>query len=181
MHDAVICTEGEGVNGPAGKLANLLGAVGLLVQDALADANASDSASAALICVGSHPDESIGALSQALGISHSGTVRLVEKLVEENLVRRTRTAEDKRSAVLRLTSKGKKRFTPLLKRRQEALAALTDWVSDADTKRLTALFSRMLAESVSSKEDARRACRLCCEDACRPSGCPVEEAAQADS
>ena len=178
MYDAFIYSKDAEVNDPAGKLANLLGAVGLLVQDALADADASDSVSAALISVGSHPDQSISVLSCALGISHSGTVRLVDKLVDEGLIRRTRTAEDKRSAVLRLTSKGKKRFTPLLQRRQEALAALTEGITDADTKRLTALFSQMLAKNITSNQDARRTCRLCCEAACRPTGCPVEEAAE---
>ncbi len=179
MHDSGIYKGKRDGNGSSEKLANLLGAAGLVVQDALAEADASDSASAALICVGSHPDESIAVLSQAIGISHSGTVRLVEKLVEENLIRRVRTAQDKRSAVLSLTAKGKKRFAATLRRRQEALAALTEGLSDAETKRLIALFSRMLAKSVASEEDARRTCRLCCEEACRPSGCPVEEAAQA--
>jgi MarR family transcriptional regulator, negative regulator of the multidrug operon emrRAB len=73
--------------------ANLLAALALGIADRIretieAGAEHGAMASAALNTVGFFPGESIDALSKTLKLSHSGTVRLVDRLAEEGLVER---------------------------------------------------------------------------------------------
>ena len=89
--------------------ANLLGALGLLLADRLAEAVApAGGASAAEALVTLHArggGRSIDALARVVGLSHSGTVRLADRLVSAGLAERRRGA-DQRSTALRLTPAG---------------------------------------------------------------------------
>lgn len=159
------------------KLANLLGAFSVVVQDALREAEVSDSRAAAIICVGSHPGESIEELSRALGLSHSGTVRLVDRLKREHLVVRARTEKDRRTSRLRLSTQGAEEFEQLLDRRRQAIGRLIDHLPAGMAAGLTQALEALLSANTSNLADARRTCRLCAEQDCRPTGCPVETAA----
>ncbi len=159
------------------KLANLLGAVSVVVQDALTEAGASDSRAAAILCIGSHPNESIENLSRALGLSHSGTVRLVDRLDREGVVDRARTEQDRRTSQLRLSSQGLIEFEQILDHRRQAIGGLIEDLPAVATRGLIQALETILSARTTSRADARRTCRLCAEQDCRPTGCPVEIAA----
>ena len=86
--------------------ANLLGALGLALADRLAEAGPpelSGSAAEALVTLnGRRAGSSIDALAGIVGLSHSGTVRLADRLAAAGLVERRRGA-DQRSTALYLT------------------------------------------------------------------------------
>ena len=89
---------------PAGHTGNLLGAMALAVSDRMAEALAdrsgrSESAAATLSALDQLLGEpSIDQLSRVLGLSQSGTVRLVDRLEQDGLVRRG-SGEDGRTTM----------------------------------------------------------------------------------
>src|ERR1041384_252216 len=76
-------------------LENQLGALGDSMDDAFdEDCAVGDSAPAAMILIHENPDTRIEALARYLELSHSGTVRLVDRLSQAGWVARE-TCEDK--------------------------------------------------------------------------------------
>lgn len=61
---------------------------------------------AALMVIGKNPDISQTVLSQAIGVDKSSLTPAIDGLARRGLVRRTRTATDKRANRLRLTAAG---------------------------------------------------------------------------
>src|SRR4051794_15282800 len=113
--------------------ANLLGALGIVLADLLEDAaELAGGATSARALVALHDRAAggtIDALAGVVGLSHSGTVRLVDRLARDGLVERRRGA-DQRSAALVLTPAGRRAARRVLARReanmQSALTLLTD-------------------------------------------------------
>lgn len=162
--------------------ANLLGALATAIStriDAQASAagGRSSTASAGLVAILNHPDESIDRLRRALALTHSGTVRLINGLVEESLVERRQSESDGRSVVLRLTKAGKQRANRILRARAEVTEATLDGLSERELASLTPILESALRRLTTDADSARRICRLCDERVCRPEGCPVEQAA----
>jgi MarR family transcriptional repressor of emrRAB len=91
------------------EITNLLGALSLAVMDRI-EQGARDvighagETPAALIVIGYGPITN-DKLRRILGLSHSGTVRLVDRLVSDRLVER-RPGKDGREVALHLTAKG---------------------------------------------------------------------------
>lgn len=155
--------------------ANHLGAFTLLVQDRVRQAlqeemGRGESAPAALLTVGTRPDQTIEALRRTLGLSHSATVRLVEGLIENGLIRK-RPGPDRRSASLRLTAQGKQMFARLLDRRRHVLRHFLRNLNPAVYDALREALVTLLEDSAASREQAWHTCRFCEHQICRP--CPV--------
>ena len=111
------------------RLENLLGALGVAINDRMDDAfdevcAVGDSAPAALILIRENPDTRIEALARYLTLSHSGTVRLVDRLAQAGWVARE-ACEDKRAVVLVLTKAGEKVAERLLEGRRKSLGTDT--------------------------------------------------------
>ena len=92
------------------RTANLLGALAgqidhLLIGQLRQHPNQTDSSAAALNVLGFYEGCSNLRLSQALHLSHTATVRIVDKLEHEGLVER-HVGQDKRSVALFLTELG---------------------------------------------------------------------------
>src|SRR3569623_1664930 len=91
-------------------IANLLGALSLAVMDRI-EQGARDvvgrggETPAALVVIGYGQGMTNDQLRRILGLSHSGTVRLVDRLVSDQLVER-RPAKDGREVALFLTATG---------------------------------------------------------------------------
>ncbi len=160
------------------RLVNLLGAVATVVRDALLDADVSGSGSAAIISAGSHDGQSVDELSRVLGLSHSATVRLVDRLEGRGAVRRVRDRQDRRTTRLHLTAKGRRTRRALLAARSATLHALVAELPAASKDAMEASLSELLQGRPTTREEALRTCRFCDEDVCRPRGCPVELASQ---
>jgi DNA-binding MarR family transcriptional regulator len=170
---------------PAGHAANLLGALALAVSDRVAEAVAdrsgrSESAAAALSALDQflgHP--SIDQLAQVLGLSQSGTVRLVDRLEGEGLAQRG-PGEDGRITTVTLTPAGRREARRLEADRLDVLDAALEPLTIGERRTLAALVGRILVGMMREPGATRWMCRLCDLSACgRPAGhCPLEREAR---
>jgi len=159
-------------------LENQLGALGVALGDNMDEAfdeacAVGDSAPAAMILIHENPDTRIEALARYLELSHSGTVRLVDRLVEGGWVARE-ACEDKRAVVLVLTKAGSKVSERLLDGRRKSLAKALHGISATDRKVLERLVPQMLNNLVTDKTVADHVCRYCDTKACEREGCPID-------
>lgn len=160
---------------------NLLGAFALALVDrttlALESAlGAGGNTLPALLTIGTRPDRSVDELAQTLALSHSATVRIVDRLEESGWVQRMRADKDSRRVLLRLTTPGRKAFHRLLEARRQALSEVTGSLSQKEKEELSRLVSKMLATIPKSRVEARHICRLCEHSICQGSDCPVGSA-----
>lgn len=127
---------------------------------------------AALVTIGHNYGESVEFLSGILQMSHSGCVRLVDKLDEQGLIER-RPGKDRRSLSLYLTPKGRVLKREVLRARREALDTAFKTLDRQQQACLVELMEVMLKAMTHCKNDADIICRLCEEQACAQSHCPV--------
>jgi DNA-binding MarR family transcriptional regulator len=164
---------------------NVLGAFALALGDdehALADdalPGGGTGLATALVTIDNFaPGAGLPVLATTLGLSHSGTVRLVDRLVERDLAERIPDEDDARAVRVRLTPTGTAAVTRLRDARQ---ATLERWVAPLDAAEratLSALVDRMLVARTGGRADALRTCRLCDPDVCgHPETCPVTQGA----
>jgi MarR family transcriptional regulator, negative regulator of the multidrug operon emrRAB len=162
--------------------ANLVGALALAIADRLAEAaepGLGGSAAQALATLhGEAAGASIDALARIVGLTHSGTVRLVDRLAGAGLVER-RTGADARSTSLYLTPAGRRVARRTLARREAAIQSVLAGLSRADRSALARVSETVLADLatdlVTAADADRRICRLCDTEACgrRRGTCPV--------
>jgi DNA-binding MarR family transcriptional regulator len=169
---------------PLDRAGNLLGALSLAVadrtSDALGDAAGHETAAAALTALHEFlEDPSVDLLRRVLGLTPSGTVRLVDRLEAAGHVKR-QPGSDARSVAVHLTPSGRRAAERIAAARaqvlQDALAGL-----GADERRaLEALAGRMLVGMMRGPGAVRWMCRLCDMTACgrREGRCPVANAAR---
>ncbi len=165
------------------RAANLLGALALAVADRLSEATERGDDGlvapepAALVTLAHYPGQPIVALGRTLGLTHSGAVRLADRMEAAGLVRRAPSGQG-RALALRLTEQGQRAAMDLLARRQAAVEELAGLLDPGDVAELGRLAERMLAGITTDRRSARRICRLCDEPLCaRAVGCPVDHAA----
>jgi DNA-binding MarR family transcriptional regulator len=127
---------------------------------------------AALVTIGHNYGESVEFLSGILQMSHSGCVRLVDKLDEQGLIER-RPGKDKRSLSLYLTPKGRELKRDVLRARRAALNSAFETLNEQQQVHFVELVEVMLTAMTRCKNDADIICRLCEEQACVQSHCPV--------
>jgi DNA-binding MarR family transcriptional regulator len=166
--------------------ANVLGALALAVADQTADAisgssghAASDAAAlSALLQFLDRP--SVDLLRRVLGLTPSGTVRLVDRLERQGLVARG-PGDDGRTSALELTAAGRRAARRVADERsrvlRESLSALTaDEVAEFDR-----LVGKVLVGRMRGLGATRWLCRMCDLDACgRAEGrCPLATEARA--
>ena len=166
--------------------ANLLGTLSLAVTGRVEAAVASPlgpSAPAALSALeGYLGGEPIDALRQVLGLTHSGAVRLVDRLADAGLAER-RPGPDGRSVSVALTAAGREAALAVRAAREAALAETLAVLEPAERATLEALHAKLLAGLTSDRASARRLCRLCDPGACghHRGTCPVTNARVAAS
>ncbi|WNV77803.1 MarR family transcriptional regulator [Geodermatophilus sp. DSM 44513] len=164
----------------ADRLANLVGVVALAVVDRVREATeeacaAGGAAAAALVHLQANPGESVGGLSAAVGVGGSGGVRLVDRLVEQGLVRRV-VGPGGRAVTVRLTEEGARTADRVRVARQEAIGSVLDGLDEAGRQELEELLGALTASVSGRGVQSHRACRLCDRAACRqPPGCPLEK------
>jgi DNA-binding MarR family transcriptional regulator len=166
--------------------ANVLGALALVVADRTSDAIAgaagqSETAAAALSALHHFLDRpTIDLLRQVLGLTPSGTVRLVDRLVDAGYVTRE-PGGDGRSRAVTLTAEGRRAAEQVAAARADVLSGALSALSPAERETLRDLLGRLLATFVRGPGATRWICRLCDTDACgRAEGqCPAANAAAA--
>ena len=173
--------------------ANVLGALSLVVADRMntaaeAIAALGPSAPAALVAMYEFLDGgSLTQLSSVLGLTHSGAVRLVDRLAAEGLVERA-GAQDGRAVSVVLTQRGRQTAARILQAREKSLASALSALSPDEIDNLAAALDTMLTTVTLARVEERTArtndrpqpwlCRLCDFAACGRSegNCPVNNA-----
>jgi DNA-binding MarR family transcriptional regulator len=166
-------------------VANRLGALALVVTDrtsAVVTGLAGQSISSATALSALHhflEAPSIGLLSQVLGLTHSATVRLVDRLEDQGYVRR-RPGPDARTAAVILTASGRRVASRISDARLQVLGGLVDALSDDERTALDELVGRLLVSLIRQPGATRWTCRLCDTGACGrfAGGCPVGREAE---
>jgi DNA-binding MarR family transcriptional regulator len=172
--------EERALDGPA----NVFGALALIVADQMADATASaagraDSAPAALAALHHFLDRpSVELLRQVLGLTSSGTVRLLDRLAESALIERGPGADGRTTAVI-LTGTGRSVAEQVCAARAAVLDRSLSALSPGERAEFTRLAGKMLVGLMRGPGAVRWMCRLCDTGICRgaPGGCPVGNAA----
>lgn len=165
------------------RTANLLGALALLVADALADEatrvrGRSGAAGAALAVIAQDPGLGIEALRRPLRLSQSAAVRVVDALVADGLARRE-PGPDGRSVAVHLTEVGRREALTLLDARAAALDGVLAALTAAERQTLADLLDRTLHAATRDRAHATTVCRFCDLDFCPLQTCPVERRAAA--
>lgn len=173
--------------------ANVLGALSLVVADRMnasveAIAALGPSAPAALAALHEFLDGgSVTQLSSVLGLTHSGTVRLVDRLVAVGLVERV-AAQDGRAVAVVLTRSGRRMALRIAQARDRSLTSALSALTSDEIENLAAALDTMLTAITIARVEERSArsadrpqpwlCRLCDFAACGRSegNCPVNNA-----
>ncbi len=130
---------------------------------------------------------SVTQLSSVLGLTHSGTVRLVDRLGAEGLVERV-GAQDGRAVSVVLTPTGRRMAVRILRARETSLTSALSALSADQVDNLAATLDAMLTTVTLARTEERAVgtrdrphpwlCRLCDFAACGRSegNCPVNNA-----
>lgn len=172
-----------------GRLANLAAVAALGLTDRVSEAITAESgldpmsATALLTLLDFTPAGSVHRLAQGLGLSHSGAVRLVDRLVDAELVGRG-PGPDQRSVTITLTKNGKSLARRLRRTREREVDGALLGLSDRQRRELTKAYELVIANLTRDRLAQRSAgrspaggglCRMCDFTACgRPDGqCPT--------
>ncbi len=152
-------------------LANVLGALSLVVTDELGKVVTQEAPSvtdaAALSALAQFLDgATLDRLHQVTGVTHSGAVRLVDRLERDGLVAREAGA-DGRSRSVRLTSPGRDAAEAVGAARTAYLAGLVDPLTADEVDALRLLLAKVMWAVVERKDGGAWTCRLCDLVACR--------------
>jgi MarR family transcriptional regulator, negative regulator of the multidrug operon emrRAB len=109
--------------------------------------------------------QSIDALRRVVGLTHSGAVRLVDRLSEAGLVER-RVGADGRAVALQLTPEGRRAARRVLSRREAAIERVLATLTPRERTDLARLHERLLGSLTEGQQERRRVCRLCDVEAC---------------
>jgi DNA-binding MarR family transcriptional regulator len=165
---------------------NLLGALALALSDRLEGATTEAAGlaenDAVALSALHHFLESprVDLLARVLGLTSSGTVRLVDRLEAAGLARRS-AADDARATSIALTASGRSRARAVARARMELFEEALRPLTTSERNQLAELAGKILAGLIRPPGATRWTCRLCDLVACgRAEGhCPVYEAAKA--
>lgn len=150
-------------------LANVLGALASMVNDRVTHAVVSPELSladvTAISLVHTYPGCSIAELRDPLMLSHSGCVRLVDRLVGGGYVER-RAGRDGRAVALWLTPRGHDVATAGTERRGAALLLALSALDPEERHALARIATKLLVYGVPTPQQAGRTCRLCDHEVC---------------
>ena len=163
---------------PDAYTANILGALALLIQDRVehtwqAEFDLSPMAAAALSQVESEPGCSIELVSGRIGLTHSATVRVVDKLAERGLVEKDRARKDARAQSLRRTPAGKRTAQQLHGARNQVTDDLLTGLAPAQRAALQEAVAAILHRAIEPGREGDVTCRVCDERRCTPDICPI--------
>jgi len=159
------------------RTANLLGAFlmglhGLMSKTLEQESGLSGDGPAALVAIAYNEGRTVEFLRRTLSLSHSWTVRVVEKLETAGLVNK-KTGADRRAVALFLTEQGKRKAQAIVRARRRCLDEVLGALPVRDQKILTPMLERMLAVLTSDEDSAEAICKLCEVDVCPQNRCPV--------
>ena len=162
---------------------NLIGALALTLNDLQMDAAVAVSGLSATACAClvslAHQDtaHTISDTAAICRLSHSATVRLVNKLEDLGYVCRINAEADQREVYVCLTVEGYKVRDAILRARHAAIEPALSAISDADVEFIADAAGTILSEVTGSRLESEQICRLCNAIVCGGDNCPVEKKA----
>jgi DNA-binding MarR family transcriptional regulator len=167
------------------QVANRLGAVAVTLGDGIREATEAATGlaggiPAALVSLREWADgRSVDVLAEAMRVSHSRAVRVVDRLEAAGLARRESDPSDGRRALVWLEPAGQALAEQALDARARVLDAAVAELDAADLRDLDRVLARVLDATISSVRAARGTCRLCDAHTCGhfDGSCPVSRAA----
>lgn len=159
------------------RTANLLGAFLTGLHDHMSNRLERESAisgdgPAALVTIAYNEGRTVEFLRKTLALSHSWTVRVVEKLEKAGLVQK-RIGTDKRAVALYLTDQGRRKVQGIVRTRRRCLDEVLAALPIKDHRKLTSMLESMLAFLTDDDDSAEAICKLCEVDVCPQNRCPV--------
>jgi DNA-binding MarR family transcriptional regulator len=134
--------------------------------------NQTDSAIAALNIMGFWEGVTNAELARVLKLSHTATVRLVDKLEAQGFVE-AREGKDRRATHLHLTAAGRKAVQPALVARCAAVEGYLEALTPAEEKQFTALLEKLMQPLATDGYTVSHFCRLCEFTTCPGDQCPM--------
>lgn len=134
--------------------------------------NQTDSAAAALNIMGFWEGITNAQLARALKLSHTATVRLVDKLEAQGFVE-ARGGEDRRATHLYLTQAGGEAVQPALVARCAAVESYLGVLTAAEQKQFAMLLEKLMRPLGVDAYGVVHFCRLCEFTACPGDQCPM--------
>jgi len=167
------------------RVANRLGAIALTLSDGIRDATEAATGMAggipaALVSLREWADgSSVEVLADAMRVSHSRAVRVVDRLEAAGLARRESDPSDGRRALVRLEPAGHQLAARALDARMRVLLAAVAQLGAADLRDLERLLGALLDAATVDALVPRGICRLCDGHVCGhdEGACPVTRAA----
>jgi DNA-binding MarR family transcriptional regulator len=126
----------------------------------------------ALALLAHEPGLSIRSLAAGVGLSHAGTVRLVDRLVADGLIERRGHRTDGRTRSLFLTSNGKSVSKEVLRERDQIISDGLSVLTSEEIDTLARISERVLQSRLKDREHSFHVCRLCSYADCKQ--CPVD-------
>jgi DNA-binding MarR family transcriptional regulator len=154
-------------------IANKLGALGVLLSDALEKTNddLSPSAAALLLTLFYGPDVTSTAAAKVAGVRQPTAVRIVDGLARRGLIQRNERAG--RITRLTVTLEGRKRARSLQMTRLGAMADILHALSKRERATFGQVLDKLLRAATHSRAFARTTCRLCDHKLCTGALCPI--------
>lgn len=111
-----------------------------------------------LFFIATHPGTNPSKLAAALGVTPSNVTGIVDRLVEQGLVRREENHEDRRALTLSLTEKGESILANLREKRSSRMQEILDNLSEQELSCLATGLRALVkaAEKVDRQEDRAR-------------------------
>ena len=167
------------------RVANRLGAVSLTLSDRIREATEAATGMAgglpaALVSLREWADgKSVEVLAEAMRVSHSRAVRVVDRLEAAGLARRESDPSDGRRALVRLEPAGRELAERALDARSRVLRSAIAELDAGDLLDLERLLGALLHATTVDLRAAKETCRLCDAHACGhyDGVCPVSHAA----
>ena len=172
---------GSATGGGSTHTANILGALAVLIQDRVESAwqsslDLSPMAAAALVQIDNEPGSSIEAVAGRIGLTHSATVRVIDKLAERGLVEKDRARKDARAQSLTLSKPGKRLAQQLHEARNQVTDDLLAGLVPEQRTALEQAVRAILHRCVEPGREADVTCRVCDDHRCSPEICPIRVA-----
>jgi len=179
MEDTALAEREISNSGGAAHAANILGALALLIQDRVQarwqeELDLSPMAAAALSQIEQEPGCTIDQVASRIGLSHSATVRVIDKLAERDLVTKDRARQDARAQSLKLTKAGKRMAQQLHNARNQVTDGLLSLIKPEQVAALHNAVGAILHEAITTRQEGDVTCRVCDESRCRPEICPIQ-------
>ena len=123
----------------------------------------------------------VDTLAGGLRLSHSRTVRVIDRLEADGLATRERAPGDGRGVLVRLTPAGERVAARVHAARADVLASALGGLAPDDRRSLAGLAEQVLERVTTGRRSAGAICRLCDSHACghHDGRCPVTRGADA--